>query len=322
MRNRQHGFSHIGVFLLLVVLAAVGFTGWYVYDKGKTKTTSSPASSASNTQEGKWQAAGVAIAGSWADAEVIDIGGGKWRMYYSVEPEVPGNKLELYSATSTDGAKWEQEPGVRGTFKTFPDIVQAADGSWRLYFQNSGVIKSATSTDGLNWQDEPGERVTTANELGLTLDNVAAGTTFRQAADNYVMVYRGTINQAYGTEKVPNFTTQLLLWAVSKDGLNFDRASIAIDSRNATLKGLTDGPELVQWSDGKLRLYFWSYKGVYFSTLSDGQFSEPQLAYTTATGNTEFPPDPPGDPTLAFVNDTWNMYYGQHQKGIYRAVLK
>jgi len=33
----------------------------------------------------------------------------------------------------------------------------------------------------------------------------------------------------------------------------------------------------------------------------------------------KFPPNPPGDPTLAKIKDKWFMYYGQHGKGIYYA---
>lgn len=42
---------------------------------------------------------------------------------------------------------------------TFPDVIKLADGRFRMYFQNAGVIKSAISTDGLTWQDEAGTRI-------------------------------------------------------------------------------------------------------------------------------------------------------------------
>ena len=268
-----------------------------------------------------WQPKGIAIEGTYADAEIVELEDGAYRIYYSIEPEVPGNKLEIFSSISADGINWKNEEGIIKEFATFPDIVKLPDGRFRMYFQNAGVIKSATSHDGLNWVDDPGVRID-KHESGFKLEDVGAQSTVQLDDGTYIMVYRGTINQPYSGEKVPNLTTQLLLWAVSKDGLSFERNSLVIDSRNSTLKGLADGPELTQWSDGKLRLYFWSYKGVYFSILSDGQFSDPQLVYTTATGNNEFPENPPGDPTFVDIKGSWNMYYGQHQKGIYRAVLK
>src|SRR3989304_9726208 len=63
--------------------------------------------------ESKWQEKGVAIAGKYADAEVVDLGNGQYRMYYSIEPEVPGNNLEIYSSTSADGVHWTKEAGTR-----------------------------------------------------------------------------------------------------------------------------------------------------------------------------------------------------------------
>src|SRR3972149_8688477 len=99
-------------------------------------------------------------------------------MYYSVEPEVPGNNLEIYSSVSTDGINWTQEEGIRKTMATFPDVVKLPDGTWRMYFQNAGVIKSAVSSNGLSWTDEPGVRIS-KNESGYDLENVGAQGTIR-----------------------------------------------------------------------------------------------------------------------------------------------
>ncbi|MBI2627438.1 hypothetical protein HYW72_00750, partial [Candidatus Nomurabacteria bacterium] len=96
-------------------------------------------------QQAAWQLGGIAIAGKYADAEIVELGSGNYRMYYSIEPEVPGNKLEVFSATSTDGINWKKEEGVRKEFATFPDVVKLPDGRFRMYFQNAGVIKSAIS---------------------------------------------------------------------------------------------------------------------------------------------------------------------------------
>ena len=63
----------------------------------------------------KWVYGGPAIEGNYADSDFVDLGNGKYKMYYAIEPEVPGNKLEVYSATSSDGIKWVQENGGRGT---------------------------------------------------------------------------------------------------------------------------------------------------------------------------------------------------------------
>ncbi len=268
-----------------------------------------------------WKPGGIAVAGTYADADVIDIGDGKFRMYYSAEPEVAGFKGQVYSATSSDGVSWNAEKAERMTWATFPSVTKLSDGKYRMYFQNGGKIKSATSSDGLSWKEEAGIRMDTSNTAGLALENVAAPSVMK-AGDSYLMAYRGTINKAYPA-KVPNDNTQLFLWAASKDGVAFEKKGIALDSRNTIFQGLLDGPELVSWDDGSVRLYFWGYKGIYHVTFDGSSFSqEPVLDFTTATDpRMNFPENPPGDPALAKINGTWLMYYGQHTEGIFYATL-
>jgi len=268
-----------------------------------------------------WKYGNVAIAGTYADAEIVDLGNGRYRMYYSIEPEVPGNKLEVFSAVSSDGMDWKKEEGVRRDFSVFPDVVKLPDGRYRMYFQNQGVIKSAISSDGLSWTEEARVRVD-GTDNALNLENVAAPTTMK-VGDEYVMVYRGTIDQRYSTE-VPNNKIQLFLWATSKDGMSFEKKGIALDSRNSIFQGLLDGPELVRWDDGSIRLYFWSYRGIFHTIFKNGSFSqETEFDYTTASNpGMLFPPDPPGDPTLTKIGNKWFLYYGIHTKGINYATLE
>jgi len=112
------------------------------------------------------------------------------------------------------------------------------------------------------------------------------------------------------------------LWATSVDGLTFEKQGIAFDSRNSEFKGLLDGPDLVQWDDGSIRLYFWSYRGVYHLNYQDGNFSKTASFDFSIDPSVPFPMNPPGDPTLIKISDEWFMYYGQHTKGIYYANLK
>gem|GEM_PF-1323176 len=267
-----------------------------------------------------WEYGGVAISGRYADAEVIRLEEGKYRMYYSPEPEVSGFEGQVYSAISDDGVNWVQEEGVRMKWATFPSVIAVPTG-YRMYYQNRGVIRSAISRDGITWNEEPGIRVDTINDAGLKLDNVASPTVVR-IDDEYLMVYRGTINQRYSAD-VPNENTQLFFWATSKDGLNFVHRGIALDSRNREFKGFLDGPELVIWDDGSVRLYFWSYKGIYHTIFDGNEFSkEVKFDYTTSPKGASFPQNPPSDPTLVKINNTWFMYYGQHTMGIHYATLR
>jgi len=267
-----------------------------------------------------WKEKGAAIPGKYADADIIALGNGKYRMYYSAEPEIPGFKGQVYSALSSDGKSWVQEDGTRKEWATFPSVIKLPDGRYRMYFQNMGVIKSAVSSDGLIWQDEPGTRIGTENSEGVIFENVVAPTVINTGSE-YVMVYGGAINEKYSAEKVPNSETHILMWATSQDGLAFEKKGIAVDSRNSVFKGWLDGPEFVNW-DGETRLYFWSYRGIYHVAFSNNVFSEPEFDFTNSQDSaTPFPPNPPGDPTLAKINGKWLMYYGQHEKGIYYAVI-
>lgn len=303
---------------IVVVLTIIG----YVVYKSFSNLTKKNSNIISG-QNQKWQGENIAIEGKYADADVIAIEDGKYRLYYSEEPDAAGFSGKIYSSISSDGINWTKEDGIRKDMATFPDIIKLPNGQYRMYFQNSGVIKSAISSDGLNWQDEPDTRVD-GNIDGFTLDNVAASTTTILDDNSYLMVYRGTINEPYGTEKLPNQFTQLAFYATSPDGLNFTKHGVAVDSRNSVLKGLIDGPDFVSWDNNELRLYFWTYSGVYYVVYQNGQFDqEPKLDYSNSTDSkSSFLQNPPGDPTIVKISDAWFMYYGQHTKGIYYTKYK
>ena len=242
-------------------------------------------------------------------------------MYYAIEPEVPGNKLEVYSATSTDGITWTAEAGVRRTMTVFPDVVQLPDGTWRMYFQNAGVIKSAKSSDGLKWTDESGSRVDTKNNEGFTFTRVAGPSTFYDGS-KYIMAYSGALSGKY--KDAPNPEMAVLMWATSADGLKFEAQGMALDTRNDKYYGFADTPDLIRWDDGTIKMFFWGYFGIYESTFTGTGFTEPTMVYEAKDEDPmhRFPSSPPGDPTLGKVGDTWYIYYGQHSKGIFYAMLQ
>ncbi len=312
--------------LVILIIALATVAAWYYFGNSISSTPSQSISTPAST--GTWKEGGGAVSGKYADADVVDLGNGKFRMYYSVEPEVAGNKLEIYSATSSDGKTWQQENGTRKTMATFPDAIKLPDGRFRIYYQNAGVIKSATSTDGLTFTDEPGTRIA-KDETGFNLESVGAQTTTQLDDGTFVMAYRGTINIPYqGKDKVPNQNTQLYFYATSTDGLTFTKKGLALDSRNDTLNGLTDGGEWFKWSPSSdseqvdLRLYFWTYAGVYHVNYKSGKFTtDPTFDFMNQKTDAlnKFPQNPPGDPTLAKIGEQWFMYYGQHTKGIYYA---
>ena len=266
-----------------------------------------------------WIDKGSVIPGTYADADIVDIGDGSYRIYYSLIPEAVGFNGQVYSAISSDGINWEIESGTRKEQTIFPSVIKLPDGKYRMYFQNSDVIKSAISSDGLTWQDESGIRMNVENNIGLTFRNVLAPTIMKIGGE-YVMVYAGAIEEKYSGEMVPNSETHVLLWATSQDGLTFEKKGMAVDSRNSVFKGWLDGPEFIDW-DGETRLYFWSYFGIYHVIFENNAFSDEELDFTTSEDTNQFPLNPPADPTMTKINGKQFMYYGGAQEtGINYAV--
>lgn len=50
IRKQQSGFAIIELVLIVVILVAIGFAGWWVYQKRNDTTAPSPTTTASNTQ--------------------------------------------------------------------------------------------------------------------------------------------------------------------------------------------------------------------------------------------------------------------------------
>lgn len=315
----------IEIIVIAAVLAVIGFIIWRVYDATQKTVEDSKPKQNTEAKGDDWKEVGYAIKGAYADADVVKVKDNLWRMYFATQPEVQGNNLEVYSATSSDGQTWKQEDGTRKTMATFPDVIKLSDGRWRMYFQQAGVIKSAISSDGLVFTDEPGTRIDTSNSENLTFNNVAATTTAQLDDGTYLMIYRGTINQRYA-QNTPNPSTSLLMWATSTDGLAFTKKGIAQDSRNATLAGQLDGPDIVRFDDGNYRIFTTSYTGVYEFGFNGTTFSYPTLAFAGQAKKVgdNFNGAPPGDPTLAKINGIWYIYYGNtgSQSGIWYATSK
>lgn len=312
--------------IILLILSIISITAWQFFNRDKTsKSTASTEDNAetpslsSNAEERQWIQQGVSIAGSIADSDVIDIGNGQYRMYYSEEPEVADFKARVFSATTTDGINWTKEDGVRKTGATFPDLVKLDNGTYRIYFQNNREIKSAVSSDGLNFTDEPGTRIS-KSESGYNIDSVGSQTTIKMDDGSYLMVYSGTKENEKFSAQVPNNKIAEFFYATSPDGLTWTKKGPALSSRNSTFEGFVDGPDLVKWDDGKIRMFFWGYKGIYYSVYENNNFSDPILTLAASTDKmVMYAPNPQSDPSPIKIGETWYLYYGQHTKGIYYA---
>lgn len=303
------------VLLGLVILSGCATTNQTTPTPAATATPA--ASTASAT--GAWKNGAVILPGYAADADAVALPDGRYRLYYGVAPEGAVNgQLPIQSAISTDGVNWTKEEGTRIADGVFPDVLALPDGTWRMYFQFRREIHSATSRDGLNWITEPGVRLPNDGQEGLNLENVAAPTTLRLSDGTYLMVYRGTAPGKYLPQSMSD-TTGYLFSATSSDGLAFTKQGMVLDSRNTTFQGMLDGPDLVAWDGGEIRLYFWSAMGVYYVTYKDGAFGSQATPAFDLGPN---PNGPPCDPNVIKIGGKWFMYYGQFKVGISYATLE
>jgi hypothetical protein len=124
-----------------------------------------------------WQSEGRVLAGKYSGASVVGLPSGGYRLYVSgpvstsTEPGM-GAVVGLLSYTSTNGATWQREPGVRmpdtwlaaGEHLGFTSTKRLTDGSWLMAYevQREGryapnlptglaEIRWATSPDGLTF---------------------------------------------------------------------------------------------------------------------------------------------------------------------------
>lgn len=309
MRNLKNGFSSILILFIAAGLVLAGFVIFGAVKKGPTTPSSN-----TKTVSQKWSAP-IKILDGYADADVIFLGDGKYRLYFGDVPSSKNFIHGIFSAISSDGKTWKVEDGVRMRNAAFPDVIRLKDGSWRMYFQGNGGIQSASSKDGLIWSEESGVRIDTSASTDSKLTQVGASTTIQMDDGTYVLVYRATTDKTFD-EDAPNKGANFLLWSVSNDGISFQSQGMAVDSQNEKYDGWLDGPDFSKWDDG-WRLYFWTYSGIYYSNFNGKTFSGDQVAIAAKSDNpmAKFAPNPPGDPTVIKIGSTWYMYYGSNNAG-------
>ncbi len=307
MRETKKGFVPI---LILIIVVFLVIAGYFVF-KGSKKSPLVPGTGLA----GETWSSPTKIIDGYADADVVSLENGTYRMYFGDVPSSKNFIHGIFSAISSDGITWKIEDGVRQQNAAFPDVIKLKDGSFRMYFQGGGGIQSAVSKDGLTWTQETGVRMDTINNAGFKLTQVGASTTTQVDNGTFIMVYRGTTDDTYDKE-APNKGTNIFLWAKSSDGLNFERQGIALDSRNGIYDGFLDGPDFSKWGDG-VRLYFWTYSGIYYDLFDEKTFSGDNPAIKPVTDNpmAKFPMNPPGDPSLIKIGNIWYMYYGSNNNG-------
>ncbi len=252
-----------------------------------------------------------AVLGPYADADVLPLAGGGFRMY--VGSMGVRNIVSFYSA---DGLVWSTEEGIRVSNAAFPDALHLSDGRVRIYFQGAGVIESAISSDGgLIFEKESGVRINNGWYDSLDIDQVGDGSTVGLDNGSFRMYYRGADeDSAYF-----NNMKTVILSATSQDGLNWTPepgVRVApedwVEPHAPNNTRFVTSPEAVMTSSGNVKLYFWGVgmcHGVCLSVSADGlNFNVVEQVYANADspgGNNI------GDPSiLPLENKPWLMFYG------------
>ena len=211
----------------------------------------------------------TADVGGVAYVRVVTLADGTYRMYFMGDYVLRNDESlwRIYSATSSDGLHWSQEPGIRidiggpsGCVNIgVPEILQLPDGLLRMYYSCSrvlattgGEILSATSSNGLDWTQDPGVRIAPGAESTGGLDN-----------PHIQILPDGTYRMFYGAFVIADHPYPGLTFSArSTDGLNWTvepgvRLSTgptgSLDSRRTT------GLKLVALGDSTYRAY---YQGV------------------------------------------------------------
>ena len=255
-------------------------------------------------EEEKWIKEGDLISGSYCDPEVVALPDGRYRMYYGITIEVHPGPAVIYSATSSDGLTWENDPGIRLSDGAMPSVVRLDNGDWRMYYSGFGGIRSAISEDGLAFTEE-GVRIENHDDI-----QVRSSTVIRLDNGSWRMYY--CEDSLY------------IRSSISNDGLIWVKESgTRIDGTVAPFYGLEggtiDGPDIVRLSDGSFRLYFWSGRspgsqvqktdGIYSADSEDGlNFSNISLVMAGDEQGV------PSDPSVIQMGNVWRMYYGMYDK--------
>ncbi len=316
--------------LAVACLSVISLSSFACGSAGEGETAPPPAGTATGgevRQQEEWRDEGLRLAGRYADADVVPLDSGGYRMYFGAEPEVEGFRGQVYSAVSVDGLDWSMDEGVRLLDASFPEVVRLPDGRWRMYFQGAAAggedgIASAVSADGLDWRREEGLRIRRGQQGELDLEGVADPAVLELPGGGYLMVYRGQAGRrrpprGKGGDTPPR-PNAFLLSAVSKDGLDWKPAAVVLDSRNDEMQGQILGPDLVL-EDGRIKLYCNSFAGIYELDLDeDGRPLGAPLLVVRSSGSPEggdlFAP---GDVSVVEEDGTWRMYYGLHTRGIH-----
>ena len=144
--------------------------------------------------------------------------------------------------------EWSEDSGTRVANGSVPYIYKLKDGRFRLYYCGGAEILSAISSDGLNFEKEAGVRIAPSGGQ----ESMVCDATIVELSDGRVrMYYKGASGQGG-----PGQALHKVFSAVSKDGLNFEKEGLRIDSESTGDGGWASVPEAIKLPDGRVRIYY------------------------------------------------------------------
>lgn len=243
----------------------------------------------------KFRYHGVLPLQGWATTMPVQLDDGRLRLY--AFEQKPGSNI-VGSFTSTDGLKWEREPGARLTAEadkqiTDPFVIRWR-GKWKMYFKTHAIPTPPPGRGGPQGFADRDQDFNQPMQPQRQMQQQQNG-----PWNNDVLVYRATMDgttekigifERAGVPTLARMSDGRLITAFqhfpSDDERNFDRVAVSFSSdEGATwtkpepiaVEGLEEGlarpfdPTLVPLPDGGIRMYFTSNRH------RDFRMSTPQI---------------------------------------------
>lgn len=229
----QNGIAHIAAILVVIIVAAIGFVGWRVWDNSKKTETANKAAQmegfsgddtiekdSATTAKSKITVLAegtLVLPNGYADPTVVAYSGG-YRMYANRQSGGPSGYETFISA---DGGSWTKEHDAVLSGVATGRAIVLPDGI-RFYYPGMQPINpsdppadmySSFSTDGVTFTKDPGVRLSPRDDA-----HYVEGPTVFQLPDNSWRMYFNENSIASGNQR------DGVIWgASSKDGLEWTR---------------------------------------------------------------------------------------------------
>lgn len=233
--------------------------------------------------------AGQTASQVFADATVIRLTDGRWRMFMFANTAYRG-------AISSDGLSFTMEPGFKmregaGQSRAF----RLDDGRIRMFFSSNGIMSAISTDEGASFTEESGFRLT-ASAAGMSA----------VTGPGVVKLRNGTYKMYFSTLPIPGegIKAHYIRSASSTDTLSWTVDSgVRIGTGAPTLTGNSEHPCANVNADGSITLFYFRNTDLklYQSTSTDG------LTFSTeaSTGLTL------NDPDIVTLSDgTFRLYGG------------